>query len=280
MFFQRSKEREFRMVWQVNADGKTGYLAGTAHFFPYSFKKSLAQLIKGVETVLLEGPLDESNMNLVREYGLEEAQDGPSPLLASLDRDTIARINREFEEGHPIPNSSFVAYLEILKTRKEAAVNSEIAGLKPWLAFFKIWTHFLRKRGWTYSVDMEAYEAARQLGKEVRFLETIEEQVRAMEGIPLERILNFLTKMDTWEQYAKRHSKYYLAGDYDSIVGIVTEYPTRCESIIDRRDPVLFERMKPYMEKGDAIAFVGTTHISGVTKMLEESGYRVSKYER
>jgi hypothetical protein len=278
MFFHRSREREFRMVWQVNAGGKTSYLAGTAHFFPYSFKKSLKDLIERVETVLLEGPLDESNMNLVREYGFE-AHNGPS-VFESLDRDTIAKINRQFEGGAPVPDSSFLAYVEILKPPKQTLLNPEIRGLKPWLAFFKVWTHFLGKRGWTYSVDMEAYETAKQLGKEVRFLETIEEQVRAMEGIPLERILHFLKKMDTWEQYANRHSRYYLAGDYDSIVGIVTEYPTRCESIIDRRDPVLFERMRPYMEQGDAIAFVGTTHIAGIRKMLEESGYRVSKYEK
>ena len=279
MFFNRSKEREFKMLWQIAGRGKTAYLAGTAHFFPYSFKESLGELIKGAETVLMEGPLDESNMNLVREYGLE-GQDGPSTLLTYLDTDTLAKVNREFEDDHPIPDNSFLTYVKVLKPRKETTLNAEIAGMKPWLAFFKVWTHFLRKRGWIYSVDMEAYEAARRLGKEVRFLETIEEQVHAMEGIPLEKISNFLKKMDTWDQYARRHSKHYLAGDYDSILGIVAEYPTRCESIIDRRDPVLFERMKPYVEKGNVIAFVGTTHIAGITKMLEESGYRVSKYAR
>jgi hypothetical protein len=278
MFFQRSREREFKMVWQVRRGAKTAYLAGTAHFFPYSFKKSLTELINGVKTVLLEGPLDEGNMNLVREYGLET--DGGPSALEILDRDTVARINRELEGDAPVPDSSFLAYVEILKPRKQVVLNPQLAGLKSWLAFFKIWTHFLRKRGWTYSVDMEAYEAARQLGKELFFLETIEEQVRAMEGIPLERIAGFLKKMDTWERYASRHSKLYLEGDYDSILGIVAEYPTRCESIIDRRDPILFERMKPYMERGDAIAFVGTTHIAGIRKMLEENGYRVSKYER
>ncbi len=278
MLFGKSREREFRMVWQVKTGEKTAYLAGTAHFFPYSFRKSLMRLIGGVDTVLLEGPLDENNMELVREYGLE-AQGKPS-ILESLDRPTLERINREFEAEASVPDSSFLAVLDALKVRKEAAPIPELAGLKPWLAFFTIWTHFLRKRGWVYSVDMEAYEASGELGKKVRFLETIEEQVRAMEGIPVERILNFLKKIDTWERYARQHSKHYLAGDYGSILGIVTEYPTRCESIIDRRDPVLFERMKPYMEEGSAIAFVGTTHIAGITKMLEESGFTVSKQDR
>ena len=99
-------------------------------------------------------------------------------------------------------------------------------------------------------MDMEAYEAARELGKDVHFLETIKEQVHAMEGIPLEKIATFLKRMDTWEHYARRHSKYYLAGDHDPILGIVTEYPTRCESIIDKRDPVIVRADEALYGKG------------------------------
>jgi hypothetical protein len=238
----------------------------------------LLALIARVETVLLEGPLDEGNMDLVRHLGLEEA--GTQSFLEGLDQETMTRINREFESEMPSAGNSLLAHMEIFVNRKEPRIHPELEGLKPWMAFFKLWTHYLRKRGWTYSVDMEAYEAAKELGKNVHFLETIEEQVHAMEGIPLEKIVTFLKRMVTWEHYARKHSKYYLAGDYDPILGIVTEYPTRCESIIDKRDPVLFERMKPYMEKGDTIAFVGTTHIAGITKMLKECGYAISKYER
>jgi len=49
---------------------------GTAHFIPYSFKKSLKRLIGKAETVLLEGPLDDHNMDRARQYGLCEVEDG------------------------------------------------------------------------------------------------------------------------------------------------------------------------------------------------------------
>ena len=277
MIFSVWKENYFKMVWRVEGGEKTSYLAGTAHFFPYSFKKSLLTLIGRVETVLLEGPLDEGNMDLVRHHGLEEA--GVQSFFEGLDQETITKINREFESEMPSAGV-FAGIHGDIRESEGAKIHPELERLKPWMAFFKLWTHFLRKRGWTYSVDMEAYEAAKELGKDVHFLETIEEQVHAMEGIPLEKIVNFLKRMDTWEHYAKRHSKYYLEGDYDPILGVVSEYPTRCESIIDKRDPVLFERMNPYMEKGDTIAFVGTTHIAGITKLLKEFGYTISKYER
>ena len=271
-------ERKFRMAWKVEADRKTNYLAGTAHFFPYSFKKSLTELIDKTETVLLEGPLDESNMDLVRQYGLEEKES--RSLLEVLDHSTLEKIILEFEGKATLADSSFLAYMDIFRPGKGAALHHEIEGLKPWMAFFKTWTHYLRKRGWKYSVDMEAYEAAKQLNKNVYFLESIEEQIHALEGIPLERIAAFFKKIDLWEKYAKRHSKHYLAGKYDSMLTVISEFPTRCESIIDNRDPILFERMKPHMEKGNAIALVGTSHVAGIIKMLEGSGFAVSKLER
>lgn len=278
MFFLGSKEKKFKMIWKIEAGGKTNYLGGTAHFFPYTFKTSLTELIGKAETVLLEGPLDERNMDLVRQYALDEKES--QSFCEMLDRDTIRKINEELEGGRPNVDSSLFMYVGMFEHRKNSELHPEINGLKPWMAFFKVWMHYLRKRGWKYSVDMEAFEAAKQLGKNLYFLETIEEQIHALEGIPVEKIANFLKKMDIWEQYAKKHSKHYLAGDYDALRDIITEYPTRCESIIDKRDPVMFERMKPYLEKGSTIVFVGTSHIRGIKKMLEESGYTISKYER
>jgi len=59
------------MIWKLEKDGKVSFLAGTAHFFPFSFKKSLTIYIRGVNTVLLEGPLDENSMSRVLDSGLE-----------------------------------------------------------------------------------------------------------------------------------------------------------------------------------------------------------------
>lgn len=48
-----------------------------------------------------------------------------------------------------------------------------------------------KSKGWEGSVDLEAYEAAGKMGVEIRFLETIEEQVRVLEQIPVERMTRF-----------------------------------------------------------------------------------------
>ena len=90
-------------------------------FFPFSFRKSLLALIAGVETVLLEGPLDEGNMDLVRNLGLEEA--GTQSFLEGLDQETMTRINREFESEMPSAGNSLLAYMEIFVNRKEPRIH-------------------------------------------------------------------------------------------------------------------------------------------------------------
>jgi uncharacterized protein YbaP (TraB family) len=269
------REKDFKMIWEVEGNGQKSLLAGTAHFFPYSFNKSLTKCISMAETVLLEGPLDESDMNVVRGYGFANAE--TQSLYEALDRETIKRINKELVCSSATSGDSFASYIDLFQSSARDVLYTEIEGVKPWMAFFKIWSHCLRKRGWKYSVDLEALNVARQLKKSVHFLETIDEQIAALNGIPFERIVDFFREIESWGKFAKKHAKHYLSGDLEALLGVTTKFPTRCESIVDRRDPVLFERMKPFVEKGNSIIFVGTTHIEGLKRMLEASGYEVSK---
>ena len=61
------------------------------------------------------------------------------------------------------------------------------------------------------------------------------------------------------------------------MVSTTTIFPTRCKSILDDRDPVFFERMKPFMDRGSAVAFVGTTHVGGLAGMFEGEGYLIRR---
>lgn len=260
------------MVWEIEKDGKKSYLVGTAHIFPYSFKKSLIRYISNVNTVLLEGPLDESNMSKVVEWGSEEGEG--SFLHNTLDTQTIIKINKEL--GYPFSGlSSFTSYMDIFKIGSGNLLCHQIKGQRPWLAFFNIWFHYLKKRGWKYTMDLDAFKIVKQLGKDVYHLEKIEEQIEALEGIPLEGIVNFIKKIGQWSEYTYDYVKHYLRGDLEELMSAAREFPTRCESIIDKRDPILYERMKVFLEKGNVIVFVGITHIQGIKKMLLEDGYKV-----
>jgi len=79
----------------------------------------------------------------------------------------------------------------------------------------------------------------------------------------VDRIVRFFQKIDQWEEWARDHSQLYLRGDLGAMLAMTNEFPSRCPSIVEYRDPVMFERMNGYFKQGGVIAFVGTTHIPG-----------------
>jgi uncharacterized protein YbaP (TraB family) len=270
-----SPPKELKMVWQVEKNGRLGYLAGTAHFFPYRLKTSLQRYIQETRFVLFEGPLDEKGMSRVVKEG---AEGGGVALFEGLDPATIQKIKKAtrslFEPSGALP------LLLPFTPHFQDPLEAHFLTRRPWMAFFQVWYHFLGERGWKHSVDLEAMEIAIRKGKEVVFLETIEEQIAGLEGIPLERFIHFFKKIDQWDEWAHAHLEVYLRGDMESLLGATQEFPTRCPSIVDQRDPVLFERMKPYFEEGKVIAFVGTIHIPGIQKRLLAEGYSIRQVAR
>ena len=266
-----TRARDLRTVWEVRRAGKRAYLAGTAHFFPYHFRSSLRGLVSRAGTVLLEGPLDDAAMTQVVERGA--ATGAARSLAEALDTTTVLKINAEF--GAPAPAFSVhPLYHEIFGGDPGSQLCVQVRGLKPWMGFFRIWTHYLREHGWTYRMDLDALRAASDLGRPVHFLETIEEQIAALEGVPLARILHFLGAVD-WTEYRRAYVRHFLAGSLDALAATARVFPSFCESVLDRRDPILHERMRPHFEHGNAIAFVGILHCLRLVDLLRADGYEV-----
>jgi hypothetical protein len=220
--------------------------------------------------VVFEGPLDKDNMAKVVNAGVGK-EDVPH-LFEELDRQTIAAIAKALAPSgqDKIPFSFF----NLLMFGAKNSVYSMVKGMKPWMAFFTIWTKFLEKKGWRYSVDLEAYGIAREMGKNVVFLETIEEQIEVLESLSHEKIVDFLKGIDHWDAYAQEYVKCYLDGDLEKLRSIVGRFSSHRFSAIDGRDQILYERMLVYLEKGDVIAFVGAPHIRGISRMLRTDGYQ------
>jgi hypothetical protein len=267
-----TRARPLRTVWRVAKAGRASYLAGTAHFFPYHFRRSLRALVGGAGPVLIEGPFDDAAMARVVESGWARA--AGRTLAEALDTATVLKVNAEF--GAPAPAFAVhPLYDEIFGRDPASQLCIEIRGLKPWMGFFRIWTHYLRKHGWTYRLDLDALRTASDLGRRVHVLETIDEQIAALEGVPLARILDFLAKVD-WSEYRREYVRHYLAGSLDALAATARVFPSFCESVLERRDPVLHERMRPHFERGNAIAFVGILHCPRLIELLRAGGYEVS----
>lgn len=265
-----SNEKDLKMVWEVNNKGRNSFLIGTAHFSPYPYRKSLSRYIKKSAQVIFEGPLDEKSRQKIVEIGLQ--QNGGN-ILASLDKATIQKLQRLIADLFFPPHS--LTFFPPWQFRKDQSLYEFFQNRRPWLAFFQIWAHFLKRQGWIYSLDLEAFQIASKLGKEIIFLETIEEQIASLEGIPLERISNFLKKIDLWPELARRHALLYAEGKIIDLLSSTREFPSRCPSIVEKRDPIMFARLQNIFAKGQAIAFLGTVHIPGIRERFQEEGYEV-----
>ncbi len=263
------KEKQLRTIWRVEKERHASFLVGTAHFSPYSFKISLTKLIQGVDTVLFEGPLDQESMAKVVQYG-QKGEHSPS-LYEALNPQTIKEINRQLSVP-PGPSTTVGSYLDLIQPATSDLLENLTRGVRPWMAFFIIWSGFL---SWKHSMDVEAFHIAQKLDKKIEYLETIEDQLAALDGIPFERIVNYLNNINHWGGHKKVFMKAFLEGDIQKFFSMTGEFPTRCESIIAKRDPIFFRRMKLFFEKGKTAAFVGVGHIPGIRKLFLEEGYRV-----
>lgn len=269
LFFWRP--RRLKSVYRLEKQEKTALLAGTAHFCPYSFAKPLTTLIAAAEIVVFEGPLDKESMARVVSYGRDKG-DMPS-LYQALDPEAIRELNSRLASviNGNNPTGSFV---EFLKPPEPDYVEEFTRDIRPWLAFFTIWSTLL---DWKHSMDVEAFNIASKLNKRIHFLETIEDQVQAMEGIPFERFVNFLNNAAEWKSYKTRYLKTFLGGDIESFKNVLAAFPTRCDSILTARDPIFFNGIKEAMRQGKTTAFVGNAHVPGLLSFFAAEGYNIDQ---
>ncbi len=271
-FGKNTKDKTLRMVWEVSLFYKKSFLVGTAHFFPYSFQSSLTEIIRQVDLVLLEGPLDQGNLNKAVESGVGVGQS--RNIIDALDRKTLRKIIELFLPGE-FSRFSFIGTRHSL-TPEETLI-SELERMKPWLMFFTIYKGFLDKKGWRYSVDLEAYSTAQRLGKDIGFLETIDEQIEVLNNISTESIIDFLSRIQNWNDYIKDFTKWYLEGDLQKIAVNPYKFPTRSPYVIQRRDKILCDRMLPHLKQGNVASFVGIPHVQGIKRILLDNGFKVDQ---
>jgi uncharacterized protein YbaP (TraB family) len=265
------KEKRLRTVWRVEKNGKVSFLVGTAHFSPYSFRKALTGLVQGSETVLFEGPLDQESMAQVVRYG-RQGEDSRS-LSDALDPAVAKEINRKLGALQG-PTPAAGSYLDLIYPTTPDFLEVHTRGVRPWMAFFTIWSAFL---SWKHSMDVEAFRIAQKLGKKIEYLETIEDQLTALDGIPFDSIVNYLNHIEIWNVHKELFMKAFLEGDLQKFSSMTGEFPTRCESIIGKRDPIFFRGIKASFEKRQTTAFVGVGHIPGIRKMFLDEGYRATQ---
>jgi hypothetical protein len=268
-----SAERRLAMAWELERGGPRSVLVGLAPFFPYRFSRALRPLVGAARELLAEGPVDEQ---AVRKLAARGAGDPSAPSLADLlDPATILKVNAELRAPTPALGLYLMSQQLAGKPAPDLA-GVAVRGLKPWMAFFSVWTSYLAQSGWTCRLDVDAHELARTLGKPVRYLETIDEQIDALEAVPVERIVRFMAQAD-WAGYRRDYARCYLAGDLGGLITHAGIFPTFCEPVIGRRAAVLRERLVPHLDAGGVLAIIGVLNCARLLELLAADGFRARK---
>lgn len=271
MLFRKFKQKELKMIWEVQKDGRASHLVGTAHFFPYSFRNSLQQYLERARVVMFEGPLDVENMARVRKAGIDK--ENAYHIFNELGEKTIAAITDALVPACRARHSSYL--VTFCKFDLKDIVYEMVKDMKPWLAFFTLWSDYLKRLGWKYSVDLEGYQIAGELGKKIVFLESIEEQIDVLQNISHDNILFFLNQVDRWKDFAREYVKCYLDGDLEKLKFTRVRFPSRHHSVINERDKIFHQRMRAELEQGQVVGFLGAPHLRGMSRLLIEDGYQV-----
>ncbi|MDF1592944.1 MAG: TraB/GumN family protein [Desulfobacterales bacterium] len=268
----RPRQRPFRMIWEIEKDGRRSWIGGTAHFFCYSFESSFYRLFEKADHILFEGPLDQPSLDSVAKIGRNPGPDSPR-VIDHLNEEEIRRLERVV-----CGPRGFWAKLLNSQWDNPPDVRHILAETRHWMAFFSLWTGYLARQGWTGSVDLEAWQIAREMGKPIHYMESIPDQVETLESIPIPRITHFLRSCRRWGRYTRRFVRAYLKGDLDGLYGTSVEFPTRTETVIRRRNHLFLNRMKPFIETGAAVVFVGSAHMINLRGMLSDTGFRIRRH--
>lgn len=266
-----TEERDLAMVWVLERDGKCSHLIGSAHFFPYKFRRALKRLARGARFMILEGPLALEDLREVAREGMVREQEGLSPWLDEATLAGLAKLigNEGSLVGELIPGGLG------LRPGKYSKVRLILDGMRPWMAFFTLWVKHLERLGWIYYMDRDAFQIGSKMGCQVIHLESMQEQLAALEQIPRERILSFLSAVDQWKNYSRLYVRLYLQGDLKGLLELSAGFPSRCKPVIDNRDAVMYQRMLPYLRAGRALVLVGAPHTRAILGWLQGEGYEI-----
>ena len=265
------EQRPYAMLWELTKNGNTSWIGGTAHSFRYSFASAFRKLFGKVDTVIFEGPLDAASLAAFGRHG--RTRDANTPrVMDYLSEDAI----RHLERVTCGPRGKLACFLNMAWPHP-VDVRDILANHRPWSVFFSLYYAFLERHGWTQSVDLEAWEIAHDMGRNVIGMESTGEQIASLESVPMERIIRFLRHPEDWQRRMRQSLSAYLAGDLRRMLDTSTEFPTRTNTVIGLRDQRFRERMRPYIEQGRTAVFVGTAHMLNLETMLREDGFTVTK---
>jgi len=262
-------------LWQVDGERNTVYLFGSVHLLregEFRLEGPVAEAYEDAEAVFLEVDMDD---------------------LSPMDTAAATAALAIDPEGRGL--------LELMGPDAEAARESATAAgidlalvspMEPWFAGLAVVTLALAKEGFSPSAGVEqvVLQRATEDGKEVLGLETLEDQLGALDGLALELQREFLLKaledagrpvesltafLEAWKR-----------GDDEALAAeLASEFaasPALYESLMVRRNERWAAQVADLLDDDrDYLVVVGALHLAGpdgLPALLRERGLRVTRH--
>lgn len=257
---------------------KTGYLLGTHHFAPLSVVDSISEMseiLKSIDKVY--GEIDMSEM--ADPMALMKLQNVMmAPVDSTLDKlltperlDSVERVWKEYAP-QMLPFNA-------IKMMKPARISTQLA------AFMA--SKILPEINGMEGIDMTMQKRAKDLGKEVGGLETMEYQMNMLMADPISKQAESLMKMirdiDDTDTKTLELTQAYLNHDLDKILELMLESeasdPESAERLIYTRNDNWVSRLKDEMPQQSILVVVGAGHLPGergVIESLRKAGFKVT----
>ncbi len=173
----------------------------------------------------------------------------------------------------------------------------KIIKMKPWLAASLLAIppcEKFRKSAGKPFLDKAIVDRAYRINAKVVSLETIAEQLNAMDSLPMTAQIAFLTSSARLAEKAEDFLETMITLYLDRKIGAIpamakyfggsdatTEkaYASFHQKLVVKRNGVMLERSLPLIEKGEAFIAVGALHLpgkQGLVELLREKGYTVT----
>jgi uncharacterized protein YbaP (TraB family) len=260
-------------LWVVRDKDSTLYLLGTVHVLKPdtvwrtpAIDKALAE----ADELWIEVDTDDTAAMapLVRKYGLDPA----NPLSSKLTAEQKTRLD--------------AAAVSM------GATGAAFEPLRPWLAGLQLSMGPLMKAGYDPASGVEAKlkAAARESGKPIRTLESLEQQIGFFGDLPpaveMAFLLSALDEMDSGPAMLDALVAAWSAGDVQAlndlmVVEMAADYPELYEALLVRRNRDWAGQIQT-MLAGDGVSViaVGAAHLVGddsVQALLEKRGLKVER---
>ncbi len=264
-------------LWQVEKDGRKGYLLGSVHMGDerlYPLSAATEQAWRTSKVLVVEADVSGSGMAALQGAAMEAMYQDGSTLADHIPKPLLERTLRALE-GSALPKEMFLRFKPWLVAMQLTSLGFQKAGLDPKLG-----------------LDMHFLERAREEGRPVEELEGLAFQLALFSGFTDEEQVLFLEyTLEDIEHVASQVQtlmKAFKEGDEKILAKLSREALAKnpklepiFHKLYDTRNAKMAERVDSLIRAGKVpFVVVGAGHLvgrEGLLELLEKKGYTVTR---